>query len=215
MEEKTNLSKSDIFSPYINTKLYTNVILYPNQMNNDIYKNLKDNLIKSIENKCFIDYGYIMKVYELLDYENGCIKAENTSASCTYDVIFSCRLCRPIKNKIIICEVERVNKVLIRLVNGPMFVIITNDRINDKEFFRDSYRNIRYKKDNSTIILNKGDFVKVSIIQYTFNNGDDNIVAIGYLESIANDENIKQYYKDEYSDKNVIESYSNFVKEEK
>ena len=46
-------------------------------------------------------------------------------------------------------------------------------------------------------------------------NGDDNIVAIGYLESIANDENIKQYYKDEYSDKNVIESYSNFVKEEK
>ena len=66
MEEKTNLSKSDIFSPYINTKLYTNVILYPNQMNNDIYKNLKDNLIKSIENKCFIDYGYIIKVYEFI-----------------------------------------------------------------------------------------------------------------------------------------------------
>jgi len=185
-------------SPYIDTKLYTNVILHPSQMNNEFYINLKENLINDVEKRCFIDYGYIVKVYDIQEYENGIIEAENVSASSIYNVMFSCRLCRPLKNRDIICEVERINKVLIRLKNGPIFVIITNDRISDKVFFRDNYKNIRYKSDNKSVILNKGDFVKATIIQYTFHSGDDSIIAIGYLDNVATEDEVKQFYEDEY-----------------
>jgi DNA-directed RNA polymerase subunit E'/Rpb7 len=185
-------------SPYIDTKLYTNVILHPSQMNNEFYINLKENLINDVEKRCFIDYGYIVKVYDIQEYENGIIEAENVSASSIYNVIFSCRLCRPLKNRDIICEVERINKVLIRLKNGPIFVIITNDRISDKVFFRDNYKNIRYKSDNKSVILNKGDFVKATIIQYTFHSGDESIIAIGYLDNVATEDEVKQFYEDEY-----------------
>ena len=110
-------------SPYIDTKLYTTVILHPSQLNNEFYINLKGNLIEDIEKRCFGDYGYIIKIYEILQYSNGIIAAENSSASCSYDVEFSCRLCRPLKNKTIICEVEIINNVLIRLKNLPIFTI--------------------------------------------------------------------------------------------
>ena len=205
-----------MFSPYINTKLYTNVILNPNQMNNNIYLNLKKNLTDMIEKKCFGDYGYIVEVFNILEYDNAVIEAESTTASSTYDVIFTCRLCKPIKNKVIICEVNNINPILIKLTNGPLVVIITDNRINYKKFFRDTNKNIRYKKDNVSVVLNDSDFVKVTIVQYTFNSGDDKIVALGFLEDMAYEDDIKQFYEDEYSnnDDNNLVKYSEYVKED-
>lgn len=142
-------------SPYINTKIYSSVILFPHQMNNKVYINLKQNLERKIVGRCLLNYGFVVKVIEILSYKDGVIEAENTDASALFDVVFSCRLCIPLKNTQIVCQIERVNKLLITAINGPILVIVTNNRINDKVFFKDNNNNIRYKKKRVLVYLSK------------------------------------------------------------
>ena len=95
----------------------------------------------------------LLNLLEILDYKDGIIEAENTESSALFDLDFSCKICSPLKNTQIICEIDSVNKLLITAINGPILVIITNDRINNNVFFKDNNNNIRYKKENESQIL--------------------------------------------------------------
>lgn len=202
-------------SPYINTKLYTTVTLHPSQMNNNIYLNLKKNLTEEINKRCFGEYGYLVDIYEIMSFDDNTMEAENTMASAVYDISFACRLCKPLKNTKIICEVVRVNKVLLMLKNGPITVIVasTDDRVNPTVFFRDSYRNLRYKdKDGErSHVIQLGDYVKVSLVQTTFNSGEEQILAIGYLEAMASEEEIKNYYNEQYNEGEKFMGYDEYM----
>lgn len=187
-------------SPYINTKLSKTVPLYPYQMNNDVYINLKKNLEKSLLGKCYSKFGYVVKIIKILDYKNGFIEAENINASAFFDLTFSCRLCLPLKDTQIICQIDKVNKVLITATNGPILVIITNDRINDTVFFKDNNNNIRYKKENQSNILESQDYIKVTLKTILFHEGDEKIKAIGFMDDVANDEDKKKFYEDQYKE---------------
>jgi DNA-directed RNA polymerase subunit E'/Rpb7 len=193
-------------SPYINTELYTNVPLFAAQMNNKIYLNLKDNLVNNIEKKCFRNYGYIMEVYKIIKYKDGVVEPENTNSAANFDVTFSCRLCIPLKGLQIVCQVNRVNKLLITVTNGPILVIITNERINDTTFFTDKNNNLRYRQGKQTEMLKQNEFVKVTINSVMFNNGDDKIKAIGFLDDMASEKEVEAYYKDLYdTDKKFVD----------
>jgi len=186
-------------SPYINTELYTTVALYPNQMNNDIYINLKSNLEDKVLGMCFRDYGYINEIYEITKYDDGVIEAENLSSSAKYDISFSCRLCIPLRLTEIICKVDKVNKLLITVVNGPILGIITNERINDEVFFLDNNNSLRYKKENKSYLLKSGDFVRIVIESVQFNHGDEKIKVIGSLKNMAIDEEKKLFYQQSFN----------------
>ena len=203
-----------MISPYINTKLYTHVSLLPNQMDNKLYINLKKNLENKVLKRCFNDKGYIMDIYKILEYKDGVIEAENPSGSAIFDVSFSCRLCIPLKGKQIVCKVDRVNKLLITVTNGPILIIITNERINDKVFFTDNNNNLRYKIDGASRSLEPGDFVKVTIINTTFNNGDDKIKAIGFIDDIANEEEKKLFFSELYDTSMEMTSYEKYINQE-
>ena len=133
-----------------------------------------------------------------MDYTDGEILAENITASAMFKIEFSCRLCKPLVNQKIICQINQVNKVLITASNGPIIIIITNDRINDQNFFTDNNNNVRYKNTEGSLILRPKEFIKVSIIAVVFNHGDEKIKAMGFLDNIANDEEIKKFYQDIY-----------------
>lgn len=201
-------------SPYINTKLYTHVSLLPNQMDNKLYINLKKNLEKKVVRSCFKDNGYIMDIYKILDYKDGIIEAENPSGSAVFDVSFSCRLCIPLKSTQIVCKVDRVNKLLITVTNGPILIIITNERINDKVFFTDNNNNLRYRKDDKSFVLEPDEFVKVTIINTTFNNGDDKIKAIGFIDDIADDKEKEEFYKELYNTEKPFVDFDKYVSQE-
>jgi DNA-directed RNA polymerase subunit E'/Rpb7 len=198
-------------SPYINTKLYTSVILHPYQMNNKIYINLKKNLENKVAGKCFLKYGYINKVIEIVGYNDGIIEAENTESSALYDVEFSCKLCAPLKNMKIICQIERINKLLITAINGPILIIITSERINDKIFFKDNNNNIRYKHESQSLMLKPQDFIKVTLQTIKFDDGDVKIKAIGFIDDIATSEEKEKYYNDQYKDADEIIPYEQYV----
>ncbi len=82
--------------PYIITEMTSSISLEPHQMNNNIYKNLKSNLIKRHEGKCYKDYGFISKIYEIVSYSNGYITPENPKAAARFSIVFTCKLCYPL-----------------------------------------------------------------------------------------------------------------------
>lgn len=199
-------------SPYINTKIHTSVILHPYQMDNKIYINLKKNLESKVTGKCFSKYGYIVKVIEILNYKDGIIEAENTESSALFDLEFSCRICSPLKNTQIICEIDRVNKLLITAKNGPILIIITNDRLNNIIFFKDNNNNIRYKKDGQSKMLESQDFIKVTLQTIQFYDGDEKIKAIGFVDDIATEEEKRNYYLDQYDNPSNTVDFDTYLK---
>jgi DNA-directed RNA polymerase subunit E'/Rpb7 len=194
-----------ITNPYFTTKLATTVILHPHQMNNKIYINLKKNLEEKMVNKCFNKYGYVIKVIEILKYSDPIIEAENVDCSALVSLDFSCKICLPMKNMQIICQIQKFNKLLMIAVNGPISVVITNNRINDNVFFKDNNNNIRYKKEGESKLLGPKEFVKVTIQTVKFFDGDEKITAIGFLNDIATEKDIETYYSDMYKEGEVVE----------
>jgi DNA-directed RNA polymerase subunit E'/Rpb7 len=152
--------------------------------------------------RCFSNYGYIVKIIEIVNYKDGIIEAENTESSAIFDLEFSCRICAPLKNTLIICEIDRVNKLLITAVNGPILIVITNDRINSNIFFKDNNNNIRYKKNGQSLMLQPHDFIKITLQTIQFFDGDEKIKAIGFMEDLANETEKKKYYEDQYVESN-------------
>lgn len=203
-----------MIGPYINTELHTTVALLPNQMNNSLYINLKKNLEKKILNKCYRTYGCIMEIYEITKYTNGIIEAENFMASAKFDISFSCRLCLPLTSKKIICKINQINKLLITAENGPILVIITNERVNNNVFFADKNNNLRYKIKDETKQLLAGDFIVITVNRIRFNHGDRKIKSIGFLDNIASEEEKNMFYEqlyDKSSNAINIDKYKNSI----
>lgn len=198
-------------SPYINTRLYSRVTILPNQMNNDIYSHMKSNLIKRLEGRCYRNYGFITKIYEILDRSDANMEPENPMAAAIYKVKFSCRLCIPLKDRYIICKVEKTIPMLTSLSNGPIRVIVTNDRIN-KEKFVIGKNGILIKLSNGTKNLNSGDHVKVKIDSRKFNDSDTIIMCMGILEAMATAEESTQFATDEYNIDEKFIDYDKYIK---
>lgn len=183
-------------SPFINTILYTTITLHPSQLNNDIYPNLKKNLITKLEKKCYKNYGYISKIYEILEHDDGMILAEDPLAAPIYKVKFSCLLCHPLKNMQIICKAKQFTKLFIRLVREPMEILVTDDRISSN--FEYSSITNQYRKKHGDY-LSVGDFVKITVVGKIFTDKDKRIMVLGHLDDLATKEEIETYYADTYS----------------
>ena len=200
-------------SPYINTRLYSKVTILPNQMNNDIYSHMKSNLIKRLEGRCYRNYGFITKIYEILERSDANMEPENPMAAAVYKVKFSCRLCMPLKDKYIICKVERTIPMLTSLSNGPIRIIVTNDRIN-KDNFVIGKNGILVKSAMGTKSLDPGDHVKVRIDARKFNDSDSIIMCMGVLESMATPEESSRFASDEYNVDEKFMDYDRYIRAE-
>ena len=193
--KNVNVNINDqIQSPYINTTLICPIMLYPNQMDNKRYLHLKTNLNNKLLGRCYKNYGYITKIHQIIDESEGIIEDEDPSCSSKIIVKFSCQLCIPAKNKEIICKIDRMNKVLISAINGPIKVIITPDKLGKENFYSDINRNIRIKKNSEVLIPDM--YIRILILSYSFSDYDDKILAIGYLQDIANNTEIEFYKKE-------------------
>lgn len=187
------LITSNIHNPFINTSLVCPIMLLPNQMDNKMYLHLKSNLKNKLESKCYKDYGYVNKIYSIEETSDGIIEAEDPTCSAKITVRFTCSLCLPIVSKEIICKIDRMNKALISAINGPIKAIITTDKINKENFFLDMNRNIRIKGNSQVLVPEM--YIRILILSKSFGDYDKNILVIGYLQDIATEEQIEQYYK--------------------
>jgi DNA-directed RNA polymerase subunit E'/Rpb7 len=179
-------------SPYKNIEQNTRIAVEPYQLNSDIRNNIEINLKKKLEKKCntngFIDEIYY---YKLKDEGHGTIRAENLNGNVLYDVIYTCRICIPIINSIIIAQINLINQEIIGAIHGPMVIIITPNQIDqniwniNENFTHNIIPNIKLKLE---------DFVCVKIIQHRINVNDTKIVVIGKLLDLADDEEVENYF---------------------
>lgn len=193
--------KNDLnVGPYFNTTFTKTIGLHPSQMNKRILKNLKDNLIKKFQNKCFESFGYIHKIYKITEKEGGLIIPENALAPALFKVSFQCKLCRPLRGSIIIFEVKAINTNLIYLVNGPIHCVIFEgyDQINKDNFTFDERRNILigHLDNNKGVKIVPGTFVKVKCIDLRIENETKKITMLGILEKIATKEESEKAFVD-------------------
>lgn len=187
------LITSNLHNPYKKTILSTPIMLSPDQMDNKMYIHLKANLKNKLENKCYENYGYIDEIYNIEEISDGIIEPEDTSCSAKMEIKFSCNLFLPIVGKEIICKIKKMNKALIMGVNGPIEAVITTDKINKENFFPDVNRNIRVKGTSEIVVPNM--YIRVLVISKLYSNYDKNILVIGFLQNIATQKEINDYFE--------------------
>lgn len=202
-DKEQNIMITNLHNPYKKTIISTQIMISPYQMDNKMYIHLKSNLINKLENRCYENYGYIDKIYNIEEISDGVIEPEDPSCSAKMEVKFSCNLFYPITGKEIICRIDRMNKALIMGVNGPAIkVIISADKINKDNFFPDINRNIRVKGTSEVVV--PGMYLRVLVLSKTFSNYDKNILVIGYLQDIATQKEIEEYIENPDNTKNDI-----------
>lgn len=204
-----------LVSPYINTTLYTTIALKPNQLNNNLYSNIKQNLIKTYEKRNYLKYGYIDKVYEILERDNGFLINEDNESNVYYKIKFSCSLLHVCVNQQIIAAISLASVGGMFLKRGILNIIITHsgDRINSKVFELNTKENKIIVK-NTGEELTKGTFVKVTIISVSMVSNQQTITAIASLDDIVSDDELEEMYKSEYThEKDELVDYEEYIKQ--
>lgn len=197
----------NIISPYIRTYLETTISLKPYHLNNNIYKNIKDCVIQKHIGKCYMNYGFISKIYKISmdNIKGGVISMEDMSSSVIFTVSFLCKICNPLKDSIIIARIIGIHRLLIYAQNGPISIIIKNNFINPQTFFYNNEKNVYIIKDgDKKKILENNSFVKIKVIDKKIINNEKNIIVMGYMLSPATSEEWKQNIAEEYNENSEL-----------
>ena len=202
--EKEDVEK--LHTGFINTILTTPILLHPRQMDNNIDIHLKDNLKKEHEKKCFKNVGYVNNIYKIEDIKDQLIDMENSECSQMYIVMFSCKLYCPIIGRYIIAKMDKITEKICTAINGPMRIIITPNRIDNKRFYTGTGDMIIRIKPNSEI-LTQNHYVKIYVEGMTFADKDELIIIIGFLMDIANQDEIKNFYDNNKNDDIIVDDF--------
>lgn len=179
--------------PYFITTLEADVRVHPSQMDNNIMDNIKRNLQRKYSGRCYGNYGYIDKIYDVNDdIKGGIIRAEDNTSSSVHRVKFNCRVCNPMKDSMVVGQIIGVNNMIMIAVNGPIKFIINGTNINTD--------NVQYKKSAFYPVTSKGElinkpiivgsYVNIKIMSKKIVNNKEKIFVFGRLESVITDDRL-------------------------
>lgn len=180
-----------LITPNINTTLHTRIALDALLLNNDIYPNLKFQLKKNVLGKCN-QYGYVKRINQIDNYEDNEIDCESRQGSVIFNVSYNAQICIPTTGMMIVAKLDKYNKVILSLLHGPIIIIVKSQDYNTSNFFIDN-NDIHVVQKTQELITNHN-FFKIVIRGHRFSPGDTSIKALGFLENVATDEEVKDYY---------------------
>ena len=180
------------------TTLKSIVVVKPEQLNNDLYMNIKDNLEKRLLGKVFRNYGLIEKIYGINKIGEGKIHQEDNNCNVYFDVDFNCRIIRPTNGNIIIAKIDSISPEYIVLSSGEIKIIVKNKHIGDK-FILDNIKGIYQNKETGKVI-DVGDYFKVEINKYQIVNKEKVIYVSGSIIEEATNEEVEKYYDSVYGE---------------
>lgn len=152
-----------------------------------------ENLKAKIEGKT-IDNGIVLKINRLISYEHGIIDKANFMGTTVFPVKYESFICSPTKDLEIVCVLENIVKGFLIARNGPVIVAIQFNNI-DPQRFEVNGNNIVYTTTKKPI--EKGDYLKISIISINNNLGEKDIVTMCKLLNLANKDEIQSYEQDQ------------------
>jgi DNA-directed RNA polymerase subunit E'/Rpb7 len=163
-------------------------------LNNEILINMINILKKDQEKKCNKN-GYIDKIYKIISYSDGKLLPENLNGGVRYIVEYSCKICIPIENTILIAQVKSISQEVIICITGPIIIFVPKEKVDVNIWdIHDNYMNNKSK----TRLVNTN-LVKILITDKRINNNDHEIKAIGQLLNFPTQKEIDDYY-------NIIEN---------
>lgn len=180
-------------SLYYRTQLDTKVSLFPEQIDGRIDDHILENLKSKIEGKT-IDSGIVLKINRLISYELGMIDKANFMGITVFPVKYECFICSPVKDLEIVCILENIVKGYLIARNGPIIAAIQFNNIDTQKFEISGNTIVNIKNKNP---IEKGNYLKVSIISTNINLGEKNIVTMCKLINLANKEEIQSFEKDQ------------------
>lgn len=197
------MASNQLVLPIVNTVLSTKVSLLPIQMTNDVYYNLKYNIEKKVQGKCN-EFGYVIKVLKIEDYSEGEIDGENFTGSAVYNIRYLASLCIPIEKTQIITKIENINNAILLSTHGPISCVITPDKVNTQLFMNEMgkyyYKNPVKPEDKSKTQVRtelvKGTLIKVTILSKKLYKNDI-MISLGFLDELASQGEIDNFYKPE------------------
>lgn len=188
-------------NPYVIREVGTKVALLPTQLDFNLYKNLKNNLVQKVEGKN-IKLGNVVRVHKISDYSNGYIDTNSFNSNAIYNIKYIATICIPIELKQIVVKIDMRNEAnkginikelkAIKCINGCIDCIIMTNEIDTQKFNINVDGTISYKSSGNVLI--SGDFLKITIQNKQINANTNRIMIIGYLNDIATTDEVEQYY---------------------
>jgi hypothetical protein len=146
-------------------------------------------LKKKVEKKCNRN-GFIDEVYRILEYSDGIMPTENLNANAIYDITYHCKLCIPIENTCIVCNISVISPEIIFGHNGPLLIMIRRDNIDMSNWtITDGIFNIKANRK-----LQASDYCIVKILEKRINQDDSQIKLGCQLIDLATEEQVQQLF---------------------
>ena len=195
-------------SPYFDTYLQADVRISPTQMNNNILGNIKTNLVNEYKGKCFLQYGFVEKIYEIdEDIKDGEIRPEDSTSSSVHRVKFGCRICNPIKNSFLMAQIGGINNKMIYATLGPIRFIIPADNINNKniKFYKSAFYPIDHNGQIIDTPIKEGKYVILQVLDKKIVNRNNHINCLAILESYVPDDDVEAIMEKQYRSNDPID----------
>ena len=174
---------------YYHTQLKSKVSIAPNELDGDLDNHILKNLRSKVENKCN-EHGIIIRVTRVLSYEYGMIDKTNFTGTTIYKVEYECLICSPRKDVEIVGIIDNIIEGYLVARNGPVVIVVSINNVESQKF---------QIKDNSLVYLKtkkaveKGDYIKVSVINTSNNLGEKRTTTICKLLDIATKDDISKF----------------------
>lgn len=155
---------------YFNILLHKKIMLESKHLNNNLHENIEGELKACVGDKC-ISEGFVKSdSIKIIKRSIGYKGDKSFNGSITYDIIYSADVCNPPAGTILDTTIQRINKIGLEAVEGPLSIIVGKQYHRNKEAFNG---------------LSVGDKIKIIIIGKRFTVGNRIIDIVGKLYNEA------------------------------
>lgn len=181
---------------YYHTQLKSKVSVAPSELDADLEEHILKNLRLKIENKCS-EHGIVIRITRIIPLPPntyGIIDKTNFTGTATYNVEYECLLCSPRQDVEIIGVIDNIIEGYFIARNGPVAIAVSINNVESQKFeIREG--SLIYKQTKKPI--QKGDHIKVSVIQTSNTLGEKRITTICKLLDLANKADVKKFEEEQ------------------
>lgn len=184
--------------PYYNVTVPGQISLEPQHMNNNIIHNIQTEAVRKYGGKCYENVGYIDEVVNIVNIKGGGVRTEDPSAAAIYAFGIECRMLVPTANMEIYATITGINGEVIMTQFGHLKIIVSTQNINEDKirYMRNAFYPVDSNGRKKGEAIVNGTPVIVKILSSQIVPKQREIIALGYLESVATVEEYESALRD-------------------
>jgi len=181
-------------SPLNLVLLNMKLLIYPGQIGDRLKENIMENLKKRYEGNSYNNEGILLKIRKLITKEENIdfpISRNDMSGIISTTVTVECLFCSLTVGQSIICSIPVINIPTTALKLNKKIIIIVRPTRENNSILQMYSKDKKSQKELENVLF------KIKIIKVVLAQGNI-YFGTGDIERIANDDEVKSYYIDEY-----------------